>query len=239
VTPADSTGLVADETAASGFDGVVALDGPSGTGKSTVARRLAARLGLRYLDTGAMYRAATLAVLRAGADPGRPGQVIPIVSRAQIVVGTHPEAVHVELNGEPVDGPIRSPEVTAAVSEVSAIPEVRELLVAQQRRIIGAGGIVVEGRDIGSVVWPAAHPKVYLTATAGTRAQRRADQLGDGSSVQDVAAGLERRDRFDSSRSVSPLIKAPDAIELDTTDLDADDVVERLLAMTLRQAGGS
>jgi CMP/dCMP kinase len=238
VTPADSPGLVADQSAARGFDGVVALDGPSGTGKSTVARRLAAQLNLRYLDTGAMYRAATLAVLRAGADPARPGQVIPIVTRARIVVGTDPNAVHVELDGEPVEGAIRSAEVTGAVSEVSAVPAVRELLVAQQRRIIGAGGIVVEGRDIGSVVWPAARPKVYLTANAGTRAQRRADQLGDGSSVQDIAAGLERRDRFDSSRTASPLIKAPDAVELDTTDLDADDVVKQLLAMTLQESGG-
>jgi cytidylate kinase len=230
--------LVADHTAAPAFAGVVALDGPSGTGKSTVARRLAARLGLRYLDTGAMYRAATLAVLRAGADPARPEQVIPVVTRVRITVDTHPDAEHVELDGEPVEGDIRSAEVTAAVSEVSAIPEVRELLVAQQRRVIGTGRIVVEGRDIGSVVWPAARPKVYLTANAGTRAQRRADQLGDGSSLQDVAAGLDRRDQFDSSRTASPLIKAADAVELDTTDLDADDVVERLLAMTLRESGG-
>jgi CMP/dCMP kinase len=238
VTPANSTGLVAGRTAARDFAGVVALDGPSGTGKSTVARRLAVRLGLRYLDTGAMYRAATLAVLRAGADPGRPEQVIPIVARARITVGTDPDAEQVELGGQSVEGDIRSAEVTAAVSEVSAIPEIRELLVAQQRRIIGGGGIVVEGRDIGSVVWPAARPKVYLTANAGTRAQRRADQLGDGSSLQDVAAGLERRDQFDSSRTASPLIKAPDAVELDTTDLDADDVVERLLALALRESGG-
>jgi CMP/dCMP kinase len=238
VTPADSTGLAADRTAEQAFAGVVALDGPSGTGKSTVARRLAARLGLRYLDTGAMYRAATLAVLRAGAEPARPEQVIPIVICARITVGTNPDVEYVELDGQPVASEIRSAEVTAAVSEVSAIPEIRELLVAQQRRIIGAGGIVVEGRDIGSVVWPAARPKVYLTATAGTRARRRADQLGDGSSLQDVAAGLDRRDQFDSSRTASPLIKAPDAVELDTTDLDADDVVERLLAMTLREAGG-
>jgi cytidylate kinase len=238
VTPANATGLVADHTAAPVFAGVVALDGPSGTGKSTVARRLAARLGLRYLDTGAMYRAATLAVLRADADPARPEQVIPIVTRVRITVDTDPDAEHVELDGEPVEGDIRSAEVTAAVSEVSAIPEVRELLVAQQRRVIGTGRIVVEGRDIGSVVWPAARPKVYLTANAGTRAQRRADQLGDGSSLQDVAAGLDRRDQFDSSRTASPLIKAADAVELDTTDLDADDVVERVLAMTLRESGG-
>lgn len=238
MTPASSTGLVADHTAAPAFAGVVALDGPSGTGKSTVARRLAARLGLRYLDTGAMYRAATLAVLRAGADPARPEQVIPVVTRVRITVDTDPDAEHVELDGEPVEGDIRSAEVTAAVSEVSAIPEVRELLVAQQRHVIGTGRIVVEGRDIGSVVWPAARPKVYLTANAGTRAQRRADQLGDGSSLQDVAAGLDRRDQFDSSRTASPLIKAADAVELDTTDLDADDVVERLLAMTLRESGG-
>jgi cytidylate kinase len=213
-----------------GFAGVVALDGPSGTGKSTVARRLASRLGARYLDTGSMYRAATLAVLRRGADPGDPAAVIDIVRGASIVPGTDPAAPSITLDGEPVDAAIRSAEVTAAVSAVSAVPEVRVVMVDLQRALIGTGGIVVEGRDIGTVVAPAARPKVYLTASAQARALRRAGELQ--AEVSAVAADIARRDRLDSTRAVSPLTQAVDAIELDTTDLDVDTVVDRLLELT-------
>ncbi len=167
-----------------GYDGVVALDGPSGTGKSTVARGLAGRLGARYLDTGAMYRAATLAVLRADIDPDDGTRVVETVERAQIEVSTDPERPSVRLDGVAVDTEIRSPEVTAAVSAVSAYPAVRALLVAAQRELIEGGPIVVEGRDIGSVVWPTARPKIYLTATAETRARRRAGEI-DGGDVAD------------------------------------------------------
>jgi cytidylate kinase len=212
------------------FSGVIALDGPSGTGKSTVARRLASRLGARYLDTGAMYRAATLAVLRAGVDLADPDKIAAVAGEAAIEISTDPAAPHVRLDGEPVDAEIRSAEVTGAVSAVSAVAEVRTQLVAQQRRLIGAGGIVVEGRDIGAVVWPQAAPKVYLTASPAARAQRRAGELS-GADVDAVAADIERRDRLDSSRAVSPLAKAPDAVELDTTDLDIDDVVDRLVEL--------
>ena len=198
-----------------GLRGVVAVDGPAGTGKSTVARRLAASLGARYLDTGAMYRAAALGVLRAGADPGEPTVVYEVVAQRHIEVGTDPDTPSVLLDGEDVAGEIRGPAVTTAVSPVSAMPAVRHLLVAQQRRIIRAatagGGIVVEGRDIGTVVVPDAPLKIFLTADAAQRAARRAAQDG----VEDVAGvrrDVERRDRFDSSRAASPLRAAEDAV---------------------------
>jgi cytidylate kinase len=216
------------------FTGVIALDGPSGTGKSTVARRLAARLGARYLDTGAMYRAATVAVLRAGVDLADPVGITGVVESAKIVISTDPEQVSITLDGEPVDAEIRAAETTAAVSAVSAVPAVRAILVDVQRELIGDGGIVVEGRDIGSVVWPTARPKVYLTASPEARAQRRAGELG--SDVAAVAADITRRDGLDSSRAASPLVRASDAIELDTTNLDIDQVVARLVELAGQHA---
>jgi cytidylate kinase len=217
------------------YDGVVALDGPSGTGKSTVARGLATKLAARYLDTGAMYRAATLAVLRAGVDPDDSVRVVEIVERARIDVSTDPGHPSVLLDGEPVDAEIRSAGVTKAVSAVSAVPSVRALLVAAQRELIEGGPIVVEGRDIGSVVWPTARPKIYLTATPETRARRRAGELAGGAvDVAAVAADIERRDRLDSTRAASPLARTDDAVEVDTTELDIDEVVNRLVDIATR-----
>jgi cytidylate kinase len=217
------------------FTGVVAMDGPSGTGKSTVARRLAARLGARYVDTGAMYRAATLAVLRAGVPLSEPEAISRVVAEARIAISTDPSAPAVELDGARVDTEIRSGEVTAAVSAVSAVPEVRRVLVALQRELIGSGGVVVEGRDIGTVVCPAARPKIFLTASPEARARRRAGELGPRADLAAVAADIERRDRLDSTRATSPLAKAADAVEVDTTHLDADQVVDRLVE-TVRAA---
>jgi cytidylate kinase len=216
------------------FAGVVALDGPSGTGKSTVARRLATRLGARYLDTGAMYRAATVAVLRSGVGLDDPVAITRIVEDAKIVISTDPQHVSITLDGEPVDEQIRSAETTAAVSAVSAVASVRALLVDAQRELIADGGIVVEGRDIGSVVWPTARPKVYLTASPETRAARRAGELS--ADVESVAADIQRRDDLDSTRAASPLVQPVDAIELDTTELSIDDVVERLADLTAQLA---
>lgn len=212
--------------------GVVAVDGPAGTGKSTVARGLAASLGARYLDTGAMYRAAALGVLRAGIDPTEPAAVSEEVARRHIEVGTEPDASFVLLDGEDVSAEIRGAAVTVAVSPVSAVAQVRGLLVGQQRGIISeatatAGGIVVEGRDIGTVVAPDAPLKVFLTATAAQRAARRAAQDGDAD-VAAVRAAVERRDRFDAGRQASPMRAADDAVELDTTALDVDAVLTRL-----------
>jgi cytidylate kinase len=212
------------------FTGVIALDGPAGTGKSTVARRLAAQLGVRYLDTGAMYRAATVAVLRDGVDIGDPVAITQAVEAAKIEISTDPDRVAITLDGSPADAEIRAPETTAAVSAVSAVPAVRALLVAAQRELIqDDGGIVVEGRDIGSVVWPAARPKVYLTASAAARARRRAGEFGGD--VGAVATDIARRDQLDSTRAASPLTRADDALELDTTHLDIDAVVAHLLQL--------
>ncbi|OLB78263.1 MAG: cytidylate kinase, partial [Actinobacteria bacterium 13_2_20CM_2_71_6] len=156
---------------------VVAVDGPSGSGKSTVSRRLAAALGARYLDTGAMYRAVTWAVLQAGVDPNDAEAVAKVAADARLASGTDPERPSIRLDGVAVDTEIRGPEVTGAVSVVAAVPAVRRLLVAQQREIIATvERIVVEGRDIGTVVAPDARLKVYLTASADTRAHRRSSE---------------------------------------------------------------
>jgi cytidylate kinase len=220
----------------SGFTGVVALDGPSGTGKSTVARRLAARLGARYLDTGAMYRAATVVVLDAGTGLDDESAIAEAVAGATISITTDPDAVRVEVDGAAVDDRIRTEETTKAVSAVSAVAAVRRQLVDAQRELIGAGGIVVEGRDIGTVVWPSARPKVYLTADPSERARRRAAQVGEVD-LTGVAADLDRRDRFDSGRAVSPLTVAEDAVQMDTTELSIDDVVDRLYALVTGENG--
>ena len=206
---------------------VVAVDGPSGSGKSTVSRRLAAALDAAYLDTGAMYRAVTWAVLRAGVDVSDPDAVARVAGDVEITIGTDPAAPTVAVDGQRVDGPIRGPEVTAAVSTVAAVPAVRQLLVDRQRRIIsGADRIVVEGRDIGTVVAPDADLKVYLTAAADVRARRRAaETAGDHLAT---AADLARRDLLDSNRATAPLRRAPDAVEVDTTAMDVDEVVATL-----------
>jgi len=214
------------------FRGVVAIDGPSGTGKSTVARHLAKRLKVAYLDTGAMYRAAALAVLQAEVDPSDAVAVAVVVSRAQITVGTDPRRQRTLLNGVDVTREIRSPATTTAVSPVSAVPEVRHQLVAQQRALIGAGPMVVEGRDIGSVVWPDAELKIYLTASEQVRARRRAGQHS-AVDVAEVADAIRRRDAYDSERSMSPLRRADGAVEIDTTEMSVDDVVRLLVERAL------
>jgi cytidylate kinase len=207
---------------------VVAVDGPSGSGKSTVSRRLATALDGVYLDTGAMYRAVTWAVLEAGVDPSDADAVTKVASETELAIGTDPVNPHFLANGVDVSAAIRGPEVTASVSAVAAVPAVRRHLVALQRAIIASHPrIVVEGRDIASVVAPDASLKVYLTASAATRARRRS--VEDAADVAATAADLARRDKFDSSRAADPLRRADDAIEVDTTGLGVDEVVSRLL----------
>ena len=207
---------------------VIAVDGPSGSGKSTVSRRLAVALDGVYLDTGAMYRAVTWAVLQAGADLADADAVTKIALETELSIGTDPVTPHFLANGIDVDRPIRGPEVTGAVSTVAAVTAVRRHLVALQREIIACWPrIVVEGRDIASVVAPNADLKVYLTASAAARAQRRSAE--DATEVAATRADLDRRDRFDSGRAADPLRRAEDAIEVDTTGMEIDEVVARLL----------
>ena len=211
-------------------DCVVAVDGPSGSGKSTVSRQLALAMDARYLDTGAMYRAVTWAVLHDGVDPTDAAAVLKVAKLARVEVGTDPRAPFVRLDGVPVDSEIRGPEVTAAVSAVAAVPGVRALLVGQQRDIIELSRrIVVEGRDIGAVVAPDADLKVYLTAAEGERARRRSTE--NAADLAETTADLARRDRLDSTRVTDPLRVAPDAVVLDSTELGVDEVVGRLLAL--------
>jgi cytidylate kinase len=216
------------------FRGTVTLDGPSGTGKSSVARGVARRLGAAYLDTGAMYRAATVAVLDAGVDPEDAEAVARTVAAARIVVGTEAGSERVEVDGVDVAVRIRGAEVTRSVSAVSAVPAVRRQLVAQQRELAGtAGAVVVEGRDIGTVVLPEATLKVYLTAAPEVRAQRRAGQLGltEPAEIDALAADLRRRDEYDTSRADSPLRPAADAVVVDSSALDQEAVVDRVVAL--------
>ena len=192
---------------------LIAIDGPAGAGKSTVARAVARALGFEFLDSGAMYRAAALAALR-GDDP----------TRVQVTLGER-----VLLGDEDVTDEIRTPEVTEMASKVSTDPAVREALVDLQRELIAKGDHVAEGRDIGTVVWPQAELKVFLTATEEERARRRAAQLG--ADVGAILTEQRLRDLRDTTREHSPLEPAPDAVELDTTGLSLDEVVQRIVEL--------
>jgi cytidylate kinase len=218
------------------------MDGPSGSGKSSTSRGVAARLGLRYLDTGAMFRAMTWWMLQRGVDVEDPGAVADLVDAPLLVSGTDPESPTITVDGTDVAGPIRSQEVTAAVSAVSAVPEVRARLLREQRDIIGDGGIVVEGRDIGTVVVPDAAVKVYLTADAEARAARRTAEMA-GTTVAATQQDLIRRDRLDSGRATAPLQMADDAHHIDTTPYTLDEVVDQVVALVREAAeqvpGGS
>ncbi|HUR74367.1 MAG TPA: (d)CMP kinase [Sporichthya sp.] len=221
---------------------VLAMDGPSGSGKSSVSREVASTLGFRYLDTGAMYRALTWWMLREGVDVEDAAAVAALAGKAELSIGTDPLTPLVTVDGTDVSLPIRGREVTGAVSAVSAVPAVRARLVGMQQQIIAATlatgtGIVVEGRDIGTVVAPDAPVKMYLTAHADARASRRTAevlQTGENATVHEMHADMARRDRLDSSRAASPLTQAPDAVLLDTTQLDKDGVVAAVLEQVRR-----
>ena len=198
---------------------VIAIDGPAGAGKSTVARAVAATLGFTYLDTGAMYRAVALAAARAAVAPGD------VAGSVRITLG---EGV-VTLDGEDVSAAIRTPSVSEGASVAAADPAVREAMVAQQRRLMTGGDWVAEGRDIGTVVAPTAELKIFLTASAQARAARRAAELGV--EVAQVLADQQVRDERDAGRAHSPLRAAEDAVTLDTTDLTTDEVVEAIVTL--------
>lgn len=208
---------------------IIAIDGPSGAGKGTVARQVAARLSYRYVDTGAMYRAVAWRALQLGVPLEHEDRVKDIAGAARFQI----DATQVAIDGHDVTGAIRTPEIDRAAALVARLPRVREVLVALQRGLGESGGIVMEGRDIGTVVFPQADVKIYLDAAPAERARRRAldpaHAIG-GADVADVASALDARDESDRSREVSPLTAAPDAVVIDTTGLSIEQVVERVMA---------
>jgi CMP/dCMP kinase len=218
---------------------VIAIDGPAGAGKSTVAQKLAERLGLTYVDSGATYRAAALRVLNSGIRPDDAEAVVRSVKDADIGIETDGGRSRIWLDGADVSEKIRSAEVTLAAAQVSRLPEVREKLVALQRSLARGRGVVMEGRDIGTVVFPQAQLKIFLKADVEERARRRLKQdsrEGCEATLEKTAYEIGRRDQLDAERKISPLMPAPDAVEIDSTDLLADQVVEQILALArLRQ----
>jgi len=221
-------------------DIVVAVDGPAGTGKSSVSRGLARELQARYLDTGAMYRIVTLAVLRAGIDPADQAAVGAAAATVELSVGFDPGEDHSYLDGEDVSTEIRGDQVTRAVSAVSSVPAVRTRLVELQRTLAeGSGSVVVEGRDIGTVVLPDADVKIFLTASPETRARRRNDQnvaAGLPDDYQGVLVDVRRRDHLDSTRAVSPLRAASDALIVDTSAMTESEVITHLLQLVRQRS---
>ncbi len=214
---------------------VVAMDGPSGSGKSSTSRGVATRLGLRYLDTGAQFRAVTAWMIDHGVDFTDPSDIAARAGEPEIVSGTDAQNPTITVDGRDVATEIRSQAVTDHVSAVASVPAVRQRLLDLQRSIIGDGGIVVEGRDIGSVVAPAADVKVYLTADPSARAARRTAEIGAGT-VEATQADLLRRDKIDSGRAVAPAMMPDGAVHIDTTPYTLDEVVDQVVTL-VRQAG--
>lgn len=212
---------------------IITIDGPAGSGKSTTARLVAQQLGYLYLDSGALYRAVTLAALREGAEMSDPAALAAIARRCRIELRAGSEGLAVFLQGEEVTEAIRHPEVSAAIGPVAANAGVRAALLEQQRRLGQAGGIVAEGRDMGSVVFPGADLKIFLVASIAERARRRQKELaekGISMSLEALEAGISKRDHDDSSREVSPLVRPQGALELDTTALSVAEQVETIVS---------
>ncbi|MCX5080777.1 (d)CMP kinase [Streptomyces sp. NPDC056121] len=211
---------------------IVAIDGPSGTGKSSTSKAVAAQLGLSYLDTGAQYRAITWWMVNNGIDLTDPTAIAAVAGKAEIVSGTDPSEPTITVDGVDVAGPIRTTEVTSKVSAVSAVPEVRARITELQRSIAASAepGIVVEGRDIGTTVLPDADLKIFLTASPEARAARRSGEL-KGADVKATQEALIKRDAADSSRKTSPLAKADDAVEVDTSELTLQQVIECVVTL--------
>ncbi|MBM3634155.1 MAG: (d)CMP kinase [Actinobacteria bacterium] len=213
---------------------IVAIDGPAGAGKSTVARAVAGALGVGYLDTGAMYRALTLVALRDGVAIDDGPELAELARTHPVSLEGGPGGARVMMRGDDVTMAIREADVTAAVSEVAAHPEVRSALVARQRQIMEHGDWVCDGRDIGSVVFPEAEVKVFLTASVDERARRRHAELaarGERVDLRVIRDDVERRDHADSSRAASPLVVADGAVVVDTTGIRIDEVVTRIASM--------
>jgi cytidylate kinase len=214
--------------------GVIAIDGPAGAGKSTVAKKVADSLGLAYVDTGAMYRGITLLGMRGGMSPeDGEAKLAELVRTAELRFESGSDGLRVYLNGEDITRAIRQPDVSRQVSYYARVPSVRQLLTLWQRKLAASGGIVMEGRDIGTVVLPEADKKFFITASALERARRRQrelDQQGYRVELEHLAREIEERDRIDSNRSVAPMCVAPGATVIDTTNLAVDEVVARIVA---------
>jgi len=218
---------------------IIAIDGPSGAGKSTLSKLVAARLGYTNIDTGAMYRAVALASQRQGVDLEDETALAALASRLEIEFVRGPQGERVLLDGEDVSEAIRTPENSLRTARVAACPGVREALVAQQRKLGAAGGVVLEGRDIGTVVFPFAELKIFLMATARERGLRRWQELrakGLEVDLQQTIDEVEARDLADQQREHAPLVKAADAVELDTTGLDIPQVLEKILQLVRETA---
>lgn len=217
---------------------VIAIDGPAASGKSTTAKLVAARLGYLHIDTGAMYRAITLKVLRSGLQGFYSKRIAELVSNTSIELQPVNGSLKILLDGEDVSESIRSPEVTTAVSSVSSIRQVRQVLVNEQRRIGRQGGVVLEGRDIGTVVFPDADLKIFMIASIEARAVRRQRELrqnGIETNLDTLKSEIRQRDEKDSTRDESPLKKADDAIELDTSDMTIEQQVEFVVRKALER----
>ena len=212
----------------------IAIDGPAGAGKSTVARAVAKKLGILYLDTGAMYRAMALKAMREGIDPNDKEQVLPLLECTEIYAKNIGGTQHTYLDGEDVSGLIRTPEISRGASDISAIPDVRIKLAQIQRNIAHTSDVVMDGREIGSYVIPECENKFYVTASVDERARRRLLELKEkgrdnGMTVEDMAKDIAERDYNDRNRAFAPLLRLPEAILIDTTDLTIDEAVNAVL----------
>jgi cytidylate kinase len=211
---------------------VIAIDGPSGSGKSTVGKAIARRLGYLYIDSGAVYRAVGYQALETNIPLEDAGSIVELARRSDIKLEGDPDRLRVLIDGRDVSDQIRMPDASHASSVVATIPEVRETVIEKLREMARAGGVVMDGRDIGTRVFPNAQIKLFLDASLDVRARRRCDEereRGRDATVEEIKAELEARDRRDRERAATPLVKAPDAVFIDTSDLSLDDVMERAL----------
>ncbi|SEB64956.1 (d)CMP kinase [Paenibacillus sp. GP183] len=220
----------------------IAIDGPAGAGKSTVARMVAGALGFIYVDTGGMYRAVTWKVLQEGLNPEQTADVIAVARRLEIELQPRPDGQQVWVDGVDVTKWIRSAEVNGYVSKIASIGEVRQILVTKQKRLATAKGVVMDGRDIGTQVLPDAELKIFLTASVHKRAERRFKEMQDGgdrdATLQQLEQDIARRDQMDQEREISPLVRADDALLIDSTTMSIPEVVDAILGLCRDKAGG-